>query len=151
MLWYDLSMSQYEKHVFVCTSGPYCWFDGDTEEILKNFQRQVSKADLKDQIRINRSGCLNHCGHGPMMVVYPDNVWYNGVQSEDVGEIFQSHLLENDPVQRLCFQMPPGNNKQTEKYPSQVHRFKQIEKTLDEQRRAERQAILETLATESDC
>ena len=144
-------MSQYQKHVFVCTHGPYCWFDGDTEDILKRLQKRIAQQGLKDQIRINRSGCLNHCGHGPMVVVYPDAVWYGGVQPEDIDEIFESHLQADLPVERLRFQIPPGNNKRTEGYPSQVHSFKKIEKALDEQRRAKRQAILDTLAKGSDC
>lgn len=140
-LWYDALMSQYEKHVFVCTYGPYCWYDGDTDSLFGRLKRRVADAGLRDTIRINRSGCLNHCGHGPIIVVYPEAVWYAGVQPEDVDEIFEQHLCLNHPVERLRLNLPPGNNKQTKQYPSAVHGIKQVEKNLDEQRKAAQQAV----------
>lgn len=134
-------MSQFKKHVFVCTYGPYCWFDGDTEAILKRLKRRVAEAGLKDEIRINRSGCLNHCGHGPVAVVYPDAVWYGGVQPDDADELFDRHICGGEPVDRLQLDLPPGNNKQTEQYPASVHDVKGLEKELDERREAARRRI----------
>jgi (2Fe-2S) ferredoxin len=46
-----------------------------------------------------------------MVVVYPENVWYGGVQVADADEIFREHLLENRPVERLRYIAPPGKNK----------------------------------------
>lgn len=142
-------MSQYEKHVFVCISGPYCWYDGDTESIFSQLKRRVAKAGLKDSIRVNRSGCLNHCGHGPMIVVYPEGVWYSHVQPEDVDEIFENHLRQNHPVERLVLELPPGNNKQTRHYPGAVHNAKEVEKELDARRNDARLEIMRAIA-ESD-
>lgn len=133
-------MPQYEKHVFICTYGPYCWFDGDTDSLFRRLKRRVADAGLRDTIRINRSGCLNQCGHGPMIVVYPEAVWYGNVQPDDVDEIFEQHLCLNQPVERLRLQLPPGNNKQTQHYPASVHKIKQVEKDLDDQRRQAQQA-----------
>ncbi len=131
---------QYEKHVFVCTHGPYCWYDGDVDAIFNGLKRRVSKAGLKDSIRINRAGCLNQCGSGPMAVVYPEGVWYCGVQVEDIDEIFEHHLVQGEVVERLQFSEAPGNNKRTSHYPAEVHAMKQVEKSLDEQRTSARQA-----------
>ena len=138
-------MTQYTKHVFVCTYGPYCWHDGDVDAIFDGLKQAVAKAGLKDEIRINRSGCLNQCGHGPMVVVYPEGVWYQGVQAEDVAEIFDQHLLHDRPVARLRFDMPPGNHKQTEHYPAPVHGAKRVERTLDQMRKDARQTIRDSL------
>ena len=55
------------------------------------------------EVRINKAGCFSQCGHGPMMVVYPDNVWYGGVQQSDLHEIVQSHILGGKPVERLVY------------------------------------------------
>ena len=134
-------MSQYEKHVFVCTYGPYCWFDGDTDGLFSRLKRRVVEAGLRDTIRINRSGCLNHCGHGPVIVVYPEGVWYGGVQPEDIDEIFDRHLCHDQPVERLRLKLPPGNNKQTKHYPPPVHGIKRVEKSLDEQRQTAYEAV----------
>jgi len=135
-------MSQFKKHVFICTSGPYCWFDGDTETLLRNLKRRVAEAGLKDEVRINRSGCLNHCGHGPVAVVYPDATWYGNVQVDDADEIFEAHLCADRVVERLCLDLPPGNNKQTGGYPAAVQELKQLEKELDARRIAARYALI---------
>lgn len=138
----------YLKHVFICTYGPYCWVDadhGDTDAYLTHLKRKVAEAGLKDTIRINRSGCLNQCGHGPVMVVYPDAVWYGGVTFADLDEIFQEHLLNGRPVERLRLSLPPGNNKQTDHYPLDPKVYKQIEKDIDTQRAEARAALRQAI------
>jgi len=53
--------------------------------------------------RINKAGCFSQCGHGPMIVFYPEDVWYAGVQEEDLDGIFTSHILGGRPVERLRY------------------------------------------------
>jgi len=60
-------MGQYAKHVFVCAYGPWCRRDGDTDAIIKRLKRGVAEAGLTGTVRINRAGCFNQCGHGPMV------------------------------------------------------------------------------------
>ena len=109
-------------------------------------KRRVAEAGLRDDVRINRSGCLNQCGHGPVMVVYPDGVWYTGVQSADAADIMDQHILHDCPVERLRLTLPPGNNKRTDHYPAEVHSIKKVEKDLDRRREAARQSIRDELA-----
>ena len=99
-------MGQYTTHVFVCTSGDDCPVRGDVEAIVKYLRGEAVKAGLKDDVRVNKAGCFSQCGHGPMMVVYPENVWYAGVQESDLAEIAQSHILGGKPVERLRYE--PG-------------------------------------------
>ena len=96
-------MGQYDVHVFVCTSGDDCPHRGDVEEYVKQLRTEAVKAGLKTDVRINKAGCFSQCGHGPMMVVYPENVWYAGVKAEDLPEIAQSHILGGKPVARLVY------------------------------------------------
>ena len=53
------------------------------------------------QIRINKAGCLDRCELGPVLVVYPDAIWYTYVDQSDIDEIIDSHLLNGKPVERL--------------------------------------------------
>jgi (2Fe-2S) ferredoxin len=53
------------------------------------------------RVRINKSGCLDQCEHGPTVVVYPEAVWYGNVQPEDAAEIVEEHLVGGRPVERL--------------------------------------------------
>jgi (2Fe-2S) ferredoxin len=96
-------MGQYATHVFVCTSGDDCPKDGDVEGFVKYLRGEVAKAGRQQQVRINKSGCFSQCGHGPMIVVYPENVWYAGVQESALAEIVQSHILSGQPVERLVY------------------------------------------------
>ena len=96
-------MGQYEKHVFVCTSGEDCPSRGDVEAMVKTLRGEALKAGMKDSVRINKAGCFSQCGHGPMVVVYPENVWYSGVKDSDLPEIFESHIKNGAPVKRLVY------------------------------------------------
>ena len=96
-------MGQYRTHVFVCTTGETCATQGDVEKMVKALRGEVAKAKLHTDVRVNKAGCFSQCGHGPMMVVYPDNVWYAGVQESDLPEIFESHIRNGKPVERLVY------------------------------------------------
>jgi toluene monooxygenase system ferredoxin subunit len=99
-------MGQYDRHVFVCTSGETCPLQGDTEKFVKTLRAGVQKANRQGDVRVNKAGCFSQCGHGPMMVVYPENVWYAGVQESDLEEILTSHIIGGYPVERLRYE--PG-------------------------------------------
>lgn len=102
----------FERHVFICTSGDWCaQRDGDGLGVHARFKKLVAQAGLQGRVRVNHAGCLDQCGHGPMVVVYPDNVWYWGVEPADVDEIVSEHLVGGRPVQRLVYRNTPGKNK----------------------------------------
>ncbi len=50
---------------------------------------------------MNKAGCLDRCDEGPVMVVYPEGVWYTYVDISDVDEIIDSHLVGGEIVERL--------------------------------------------------
>ena len=50
---------------------------------------------------VSESRCLGRCEHGPVAVVYPDNVWYQYIDEEDIDEIIESHLIGGKEVERL--------------------------------------------------
>ena len=105
-------MGQYNCHVFVCTSGDTCPQQGDVEKYVKILRTAAAQAGKHAEVRINKAGCFSQCGHGPMIVVYPDNVWYGGVQESDLEEILESHILGGRPVKRLIYDPGvPGANK----------------------------------------
>ena len=57
--------------------------------------------NLFDDVRAGTSACLGMCNAGPVMVVYPENVWYQPTKVEDIDEIVQSHFIDGKPVERL--------------------------------------------------
>jgi len=79
-----------------------------TFKFLKDALRE---AGVTQSIRVNHSGCTGQCGHGPMVVVYPEDVWYHGVDVPAAERILREHLLGDAPVESLRYIAPPGENK----------------------------------------
>ena len=105
-------MGPFEKHVFVCTGGKVCPEDGASIAIHSCLKEMVKEAGLTATIRINNAGCMDQCGNGPMVVIYPEAVWYCHVKPEDAEAIFREHLVGGVPVERLIYRpMRPGANK----------------------------------------
>ena len=59
------------------------------------------KLSGKGKVRINNAGCLDRCDEGPVLVVYPEGVWYTYVDKEDIDEIVTEHLQNGRIVERL--------------------------------------------------
>lgn len=100
-------MPPFKKHVFVCLherpSGEArgsCAQKG-SEKLLKTFKDAVRRAGLADEVRAQKSGCLDNCENGCSVVVYPEGVWYGHVTEADVQEIVEEHLKYGTPVARL--------------------------------------------------
>ncbi|MBO4902943.1 MAG: NADH-quinone oxidoreductase subunit NuoF [Lachnospiraceae bacterium] len=91
----------YRSHVLVC-GGTGCTSSG-SQEILQNLEQELKKNGLEDEIAIVKTGCHGLCAKGPIMVVYPDAVFYSEVKPEDVAEIVSEHLLKGRPVERLIY------------------------------------------------
>ena len=68
--------------------------------VKKLYEKKIFDLKLKD-IRVNQSGCLDKCESGPVMVIYPQGVWYKYKDKIDVDEIINSHLIKGKIVKRL--------------------------------------------------
>ena len=67
--------------------------------MLKTSAGQMAHWALEDLE--SESRCLGRCENGPVAVVYPDNVWYQYIDEEDIDEIFESHMEGDEIVNRL--------------------------------------------------
>ena len=54
-----------------------------------------------DRVRINQAGCLDRCDEGPVMVIYPEELWYTFIDESDIDEIIDEHLVGGRIVERL--------------------------------------------------
>jgi len=89
------------NHVAVCTNQT-CAADG-APAVLEGLRQAARDSDECDA-RITRSSCLGRCGEGPMVAVYPDGVWYGGVDADDAERIVSSHLDRDRIVSALVDQ-----------------------------------------------
>ena len=101
-------MLKFDKHIFICTNQragkpgekPSC---GETHglEIVESFKKKLKVKKLSIKVRAQRAGCLDVCLYGQTIVVYPEGIFYVGVEQKDVDEIIEEHIINNRPVQRL--------------------------------------------------
>jgi len=100
------SIDQYQRHVLLCAGkccDKNCAKDGDRTLVRYMKSALKSLGIGSDQIRVNRAGCLGVCSVGAIMCVYPEAVWYCGVDQAAVDRIIKEHLLEGVVVTDLLF------------------------------------------------
>jgi NADH:ubiquinone oxidoreductase subunit F (NADH-binding)/(2Fe-2S) ferredoxin/NAD-dependent dihydropyrimidine dehydrogenase PreA subunit len=94
-------MSFYRGHVLVC-GGTGCVASG-SKAVQEEFRKELAKKSLEKEILVVETGCHGLCEMGPIVVVYPEGVFYCRVQAQDVKEIVEEHLYKGRVVQRLLY------------------------------------------------
>ncbi len=102
-----MTASFYQYHVFFCTNqrpdGEPCCNAHQAQAMRDYAKRKVKQlgAAIAGNTRINSAGCMNRCAHGPVLVIYPQAVWYTYQTMQDVDEIIEQHLMHGQIVERL--------------------------------------------------
>ena len=100
-------MSYYKHHVIFCLNqredGAQCCMNFDAESIFMYMKKKIKVMGLNgpNMNRINRGGCLDRCKDGPLLVIYPEAVWYKYIDKADIDEIIDKHLVKGNIVTRL--------------------------------------------------
>ena len=96
-----------KHHVFVCMNRRpeghpkgSCQTNGSSH-VAEVFSEEFDRRGLSGTVRLTGTFCMGPCDRGPTVVVYPEGVWYGGVQASDVTEIVENHLEKGQPVNRL--------------------------------------------------
>jgi len=100
-------MSFYSHHIFFCTNErddgrPACGNRCSAD--LRDYAKKKIKAlglNGEGRVRINNAGCLDRCDEGPVVVVYPEAVWYRIDSTDDVDAIIAEHVQGGKAVERL--------------------------------------------------
>jgi len=97
----------YDKHIFICVNqraaGAARKSCGEAHgmEIVDAFKKKLKEKNLPIKLRAQKAGCLDICDFGQTIVVYPEGVFYVGVELDDVDEIIEEHIANNRIVERL--------------------------------------------------
>lgn len=96
----------YDCHVFVCTNERpdkhprgSCAKNGSVK--LRDYMKARAKEMKLANVRINSAGCLDRCELGPVIVIYPEGIWYKVETRHDVDAILQTHVQEGGRVDYL--------------------------------------------------
>lgn len=95
-------MQKPDYHIFVCASFRGTEAKGkcikkDSLQLIPYMQEELVDRGLNAMV--SSTGCLNLCEEGPVMVIYPQAIWYRGVTSEDVVDEILDALEEGKPAE----------------------------------------------------
>lgn len=111
-----MAVKPYRYHVLVCTASgaaeemytppdparnKFCGDKGG-EQVRQQFWTELEAAGI-DYVKVTRLGCMVQHKCGPVVIVYPDGIWYSNVQVTDVAEIVAEHLVAGQAVKRLVY------------------------------------------------
>jgi len=97
-------MDNYRAHILLCYGGACLSSGSDKVKVI--LESELEQAELHHEIDIITTGCMGTCELGPVMVIYPEGIFYQKVKPEDVPEIVQEHLLKGRVVKRLLYKKP---------------------------------------------
>ena len=95
-------MSINRTDVLLCC-GSGCVSAGSLK-VKEKMVEQLAKHGLTNEINIIETGCMGPCDYGPVMMVYPEGVFYKKVTPEDVTELVEEHFVKGRPLHRLMIQ-----------------------------------------------
>ncbi len=103
-------MDPYAYHVLVCVGG-FCSPDHRGRELYRLLPSLLQREDLlfgADRVKRGETPCLGVCSGGPIVVVYPDGIWYGGVTPALLERIVVEHFKHGRVVEEAVFyRMPP--------------------------------------------
>ena len=97
-------MEKIRSHLMLC-AGTGCVASGTTK-VKAALEEELAKKGLDKEIKIVLTGCNGYCAEGPVMAVYPEEVFYQKVTVEEVPNLVEEHFLKGRPYQKLMFREP---------------------------------------------
>jgi (2Fe-2S) ferredoxin len=102
-----LGIGQYHRHVFLCI-GPDCCTPEAGDAAWQELKTQLKEKNLSLSVGPNacyrtKVQCLRICTNGPILIVYPEGTWYQGMTADRIPRFVQEHLMEGKPIREWIF------------------------------------------------
>lgn len=97
------------QQVVIC-GGTGC-MSSDSALIKDEFVKQIKAYNIEDEIHVFQSGCFGLCEKGPVVIVFPDQIFYEKMKVSDVEAIVKDHLLNGKVLKRKAYKEKDANNK----------------------------------------
>ncbi|HUL19972.1 MAG TPA: FAD-dependent oxidoreductase [Thermodesulfobacteriota bacterium] len=117
----------YRANVLVC-GGTGCT-SSESLDVIQAMTKEVSRRGLEKEVRIVQTGCRGFCAMGPVMIIYPEGIFYCQVQPRDVQTIVEETLVKGRVIGRLTYKMP-DSHKELPRYQEIPFYSKQVRITL---------------------
>ena len=98
-----------QERVSILVCGGKGSQSSEYKKIVENLRSELAAQGLEDMVEVVRTGCFGFCEKGPIVKILPDNTFYTQVKPEDAKEIVESHIMNNEKVQRLLYLDPKTN------------------------------------------
>jgi NADH-quinone oxidoreductase subunit F/NAD(P)H dehydrogenase (quinone)/NADP-reducing hydrogenase subunit HndC len=90
-------------------AGTGCVANGSLK-VKDALETELIKRNLQNEIKIVLTGCNGFCAKGPVMVVYPEDIFYQLVKPADVPHLVEEHFVKGRPVQKFLYTPPTEKN-----------------------------------------
>jgi NADH:ubiquinone oxidoreductase subunit F (NADH-binding)/(2Fe-2S) ferredoxin/Pyruvate/2-oxoacid:ferredoxin oxidoreductase delta subunit len=94
-------MEKYRANLLMC-AGTGCVATG-TPRVSDALKAELEKRGLADEIKIVLTGCNGFCAEGPVMLVYPEEIFYQKLTVEEIPKLVEEHFLKGRPYEKLMF------------------------------------------------
>ncbi len=96
----DLHLPTLERHIFLCAdqTKPKCCDRQHSLVIWEYLKQRITDLQLETKVFRTKANCLRICQSGPIMVVYPDGVWYHSIDQQAIDRILSEHIMGNQIV-----------------------------------------------------
>jgi len=105
-------MNSYSRHLLLCT-GVYCDPDRHAPTLyarLPHLLGDLGQYTNADRVKRGTTPCLGVCQGGPLLVVYPEGIWYHHVDEALLRRIIAEHLRQNRPLWEHVFHQLEQHN-----------------------------------------
>ena len=94
----------FRSHMLMC-AGTACVSCGSFK-VRERLEQELKNRGLYEEVKVVITGCNGFCAEGPIMVVYPEGIFYGHLKPEDVPLIVEEHILKGRPVAKLFYKEP---------------------------------------------